>query len=79
MDSHLITINQLTTIKITVMKTTLANVNYYLDLVNRLQRKPVKLYRANGTNYIKDLSNETIFSGTLSECYYFLLGVSRMF
>ena len=62
------------------MKTRKENVRFYIDLVNGCQSTQITLYSANGTNYIKKLGDgETIFIGTLKECYNFLLGVYRMF
>lgn len=62
------------------MKTTKEKVRFYIDLINRCQPTQITLYQANGTNYIKKLGDcETVFVGTLKECYNFLVGVYRMF
>lgn len=60
------------------MRKTKSDIEHYINLVNSMQPQQVKLCRANGTNYINNVSNDTIFQGTKTECYYFLLGLSRI-
>lgn len=61
------------------MKTTIENVQFYIDLLNAQGNVKIKLYRANGTNYInKVVGNENIFNGSLKECYYFLVGAQKL-
>ena len=60
-------------------KIKLENLEFYLALVNRMQPTELWLNRSNGTNYLcKKKGNESIFNGTITECYYFLLGISRL-
>ena len=61
------------------MKATIENLQFYVDLLNAQGSVKIKLYRANGTNYLnRVLDNETIFNGTINECYYFLLGAQKL-
>ena len=63
------------------MKTKTEQINFYITLTNDNvnELKKVKFVSENGTNYIKTLSsNETIFQGTKQQCYYFMVGVSRL-
>lgn len=61
------------------MKATIKDVNYYIDLVNeQLQSQQIELYRANGTNYIHDTQHRTVFQGTMTEVYFFLVGVEKI-
>jgi hypothetical protein len=59
---------------------TVNDINYYIDMINDSQSKQICLYQANGTNYIKFVKGrETLFSGTKNECYYFVVGLSKMY
>ena len=61
------------------MKTTIENIQFYLDLLNSVGTVKLYLRRENGTNYIaKKHGNEPIFNGTLTDCYYFLVGCSKL-
>ena len=61
------------------MKTTIENVQYYIDLLNAQGSMEIELHRSNGTNYIvSKIGRETIFNGSLSECYYFLVGAQKL-
>ena len=61
------------------MKTTIENVQFYLDLLNIQGNVQIYLRRENGTNYIaKKHGNEVIYNGTLSDCYYFLVACSKL-
>jgi hypothetical protein len=53
--------------------------NSYIALINDLKKvDTLYVQRANGTNYIKDSNNETVFCGTIRECYFFALGLIRL-
>jgi hypothetical protein len=55
------------------------NLNNYIAFINNLKKvDTLYLQQANGTNYIKDSNNETVFCGTIRECYFFALGLSRL-
>ena len=61
------------------MKTTIENVQFYLDLLNKQGTVKLYLRRGNGTNYIaKKQGNESIYNGTLTDCYYFLVGAQKL-
>jgi len=61
------------------MKATIENVQFYIDLLNAQGNIQIELYRANETNYIvSKIGRETIFNGSLSECYYFLVGAQKL-
>ena len=61
------------------MKTT-AQIDFYITLINDNVNglKKVKFVSENGTNFIKTLGNEIVFQGTKQQCFYFLVGVSRL-
>ena len=60
-------------------RTTIENVQFYIDLVNAQGNRQIELYRANGTNYIvTKVGHEAIFNGSLSELYYFLVGAQKL-
>ena len=56
-----------------------SDVQFYVALVNQNFGTSLWLSSGNGTNTIKSgIGNEPIFTGTITECYYFLLGLSRI-
>lgn len=52
------------------------DVQLYVELVNQIFGTNLLLTTENGTNTIKSgIGNEPIFTGTITECYYFVLGM----
>lgn len=60
-------------------RTTTENVQFYIDLINAQGNVKIKLYMESGTYYIvKSIGLEAIYSGSLSELYYFLVGSQKL-
>lgn len=61
------------------MKKTKKDVEFYVDVVNEsLIDKKLYISQGNGLMSVRfRMNNEPIFIGTISGCYYFLLGLSR--
>ena len=61
------------------MKKTKKDIEFYIDVVNQdLIDKKLYISQGNGLTSVRfRITNEPIFTGTISGCYYFLLGLSR--
>jgi len=61
------------------MKKTKKDVEFYMDVVNEnLIDKKLYISQENGLTSVRfRMTNEPIFTGNISGCYYFLLGLSR--
>lgn len=55
-----------------------SDVQFYVNLVNQNFGTSLCLTNENGTNTIRTTENDPVFTGTMNECYYFLLGLSRI-
>ncbi len=61
------------------MRKSESDVKFYINLVNEIFGQCLWLSKSNGTNTIKaGVGNEPVFTGTMNECYYFLLGMSKI-
>ena len=61
------------------MRKSKSDVQFYIELVNKNFDINLCLTNENGTNTIRTSEgNEPVFTGTIKECYYFLVGLSRI-